>query len=156
VSFGVSCELIGAPQSAASTLAYDRVDVRHSHAEWFLNRRLGMIWRYLGALEVALKKSGPKYRGRVGEEHTRIMLVQTGGVCERVHTTGDTSILRMKYGCHCPWYAQTKKSSRPFNGLQIAFRKKRGATRRIDCCGGPLVRQPEHRRRRRWIPAWDW
>jgi hypothetical protein len=54
----------------------------------------------LGTLGLsAPRKMAPPSSGAESREETaRIMLVQAGGVCEGVHTTGDTFALEMKHG----------------------------------------------------------
>jgi hypothetical protein len=46
---------------------------------------------YLGLWSAVLQEKWPRQVAGLsrGEEHARIMLVQTGGVCEGIHTTGD-------------------------------------------------------------------
>jgi hypothetical protein len=60
------------------------------------------------------------------------MLVETGGVCEGVHTTGDTLLLGMKYGV-IVWGMPERKAHGLLMGLQIAFRKTRGDPKTTDC-----------------------
>jgi hypothetical protein len=72
----------------------------------------------------APRKMAPNSGAESREEHAGIMLVKAGGVCEGVHTAGilwfweyfgpGNEVWFLLSGC-----ARTK-SSRPFNGLQIA------------------------------------